>query len=481
MNRLRAFTGHSRIWLALGLALFIFSHGRWTVPICSWFAFVFLIRFHRTTSRPRLGIVALWAGISACHALMYYGSIPGKPLVFNVACLLLGTIWIIPFVIDRLLCRRLDGSASILLWPTLMVTINYFLGSYVPSPALAQIEYLSLIQIVSITGMGGLVFLIYWFAGTVNRIWESGFDWCLVKRDGSIFLGTLLLVLLYGDIRLAYAGSHGETMQVAMVNLQPNALDRLDDFEPDIVRTLFAVSRKAVAADSKVVVWSEANVNIPLDYEDDLVELGREFAKDNEVFLLMSFRTWPTLKQNENKTIGFSPDGDIVVDYLKSNPVPVLEAGMKKGDGEVAIAALDDVRTGHVICYDMDFPSFIQQAGRNDVDILFAPSSDWREVRFFHAISARFRAVENGCSLVRPTVQGLSIATDPYGRLLAYHDYYSNTPRLTMAGVPSRGTRTIYSKCGDLFSHCCIVLLLGLVAFAYLNGAAPSDINQAAG
>ena len=334
-------------------------------------------------------MLALWIGLSACHVLMYYGALSDQPIVFSVACLLLGAISVFPFVVDRLLYGRLDGYASTLLWPLLMVTINYLLGSYVPSPALSQIEYLSLIQIVSITGMGGLVFLIYWFAGTANRIWESGFDWRLAKRDGSIFLGGLMLVLLYGETRLLFASSSDETMQVAMVNLRPNALDRLGDFDPDIVTELFDVSQKAVDADSKVIAWSEANVNIPLDYEDDLIELGRDFAKDNEVFLFMSFRVWPTLSRNINKTVGFSPNGEIVVDYLKSNPVPILEAGMKKGDGEVAIATIQDVRTGHVICYDMDFPSFIQQAGKNDVDILFAPSSDWREVRFFSRDSAK--------------------------------------------------------------------------------------------
>ncbi len=169
---------------------------------------------------------------------------------------------------------------------------------------------------------------------------------------------------------------------MAMINLQRNRLDSLDNFDPKIVRELFAASKKAVSADAKVIAWSEANANIPLDYEDELVELGKEFAKENGVFLFMSFRSFSTPSLNENKTIGISPSGDIVVDYLKSNTIPFMEAHTKKGDGELATADMDDIRTGHAICYDMDFPSFIQQAGRRDVDILFAPSSDWREVRF---------------------------------------------------------------------------------------------------
>jgi apolipoprotein N-acyltransferase len=452
--------------------MFLFSHGKWTIPICSWFAFVFLIRFHRTTLRPLLALLTLWVGMSACQSFMYDGLLPVKGLLFHAVCLLVGATWVLPFIVDWLLYRRLDGFASTFLWPLLMVTINYFLAAYLPSLAHSQIEYLSLIQIVSITGMGGLVFLIYWFAATLNRIWESEFEWTLTKRDGAIFLGALLLVLVYGETRLAFANSQGETLQVAMINLQRNRLGSLDRFQPDIVRDLFAVSKKAVSADAKVIAWSEANVDIPLDYEDELVELGKEFAKDNQVFLFMSFRSFSTLSLNENKTIGISPGGDIVVDYLKSNLVPGIETQTRKGDGEVAIANINDIRTGHVICYDVDFASYIRQAGRRDVDILFVPSSDWREIRFLHATSARFRAVENGCSLVRPTVQGLSIATDPYGRMLAYHDYYSNTPRLSIVGVPSRGVRTIYALCGELFSLICIMLFFAFIGLAYLKGGA---------
>ncbi len=479
MNRFRALTCRSHLWLAIGLVLFLFSHGRWTIPICSWFALVFLIRFHRTSSRPWLAIVTLWLGMSACHAFMYDGLLPVHGLLFYAACLLFGGIWAFPFIVDRLLHHRLDGRVSTFLWPLLMVTINFFLASYLPNLAHSQIEYLSLIQIVSITGMGGLVFLIYWFAATLNRIWESGFEWTLAKREGGIILGALILAVVFGEARLAFANSQPETVQVGMINLRRNRLDSLDNFDPKIVRELFAASKKAVDAGAKVIVWSEANADIPIAYEHELVELGKAFAKENQIFLFMSFRSFSTLSMNENKTIGIAPSGDIVVDYLKSHPVLVLEAGTKKGDGEVATADINGIRTGHVICYDMDFPSFIRQAGARDVDILFAPTGDWREVRFLHAASARFRAVENGCSLVRPTIQGLSIATDPYGRMLAYHDYYSNTSRLIVVGVPSRGVRTVYAMCGDLFSIICIVLFVCLIGLAYLKGGATRGATAA--
>ena len=179
LHRIRALFCLSHLWLVLRLALFLFSHGRWTVPICSWFAFVFLIRFHRTSSRRLLAMVTLWVGMSVCYALMFEGFAPIKRLLFYAACFLIGGVWVLPFIVDWLFYRRLEGFAATLLWPSLMVTINYFLAAYLPSLAHSQVEYLSLIQIVSITGIGGLVFLIYWFAATINRIWESEFNWAL--------------------------------------------------------------------------------------------------------------------------------------------------------------------------------------------------------------------------------------------------------------------------------------------------------------
>jgi apolipoprotein N-acyltransferase len=431
---------------------------------------VFLIRYHRTSSRPLLAILALWIGIAACYEIIFGGlDVPIRGFLFHAICLMMAGVCVLPFFVDWYFYRKLRGFASTLLWPLTMVTISYFTATYVPSLAYSQVEYLSLIQIISITGIGGLVFVIYWFAATLNRIWESEFDWPSAKKEGSIFLGALLLILAYGETRLAFANSHEETLPVAMINAERNSFRNLNTFQLKDLEELFSLSRKAADAGAKVIAWAEVSAEVPFDSEDELVELGKEFAKDNRVLLLMSIRTHPKSGLNENKTIGISPRGDIVVDYLKSNLVPGIEAYTRVGDGVVATASIDDIRTGHVICYDMDFPSYLQQAGRRGVDVLFAPSSDWREIRHFHATSARFRAVENGCSLVRPAIQGLSIATDPYGRILSYQDYYSNSPRLSIVGVPASGVTTIYSRWGDLFSITCIVLFLALIGFAYLK------------
>ena len=86
----------------------------------------------------------------------------------------------------------------------------------------------------------------------------------------------------------------------------------------------------------------------------------------------------------------------------------------------VADTALGRLAT--VICYDMDFPALLRQAGQAQADLLLAPASDWAPVKFGHAQWATFRAIENGVSLVRPTREGLQIAVDHQGRVLASAD-----------------------------------------------------------
>ena len=55
---------------------------------------------------------------------------------------------------------------------------------------------------------------------------------------------------------------------------------------------------------------------------------------------------------------------------------------------------------------------------------MLVPSSDWGTVADWHAQQAPFRAVENGVAVVRATRQGVSLATDAYGRLIGYKSDY---------------------------------------------------------
>jgi apolipoprotein N-acyltransferase len=64
---------------------------------------------------------------------------------------------------------------------------------------------------------------------------------------------------------------------------------------------------------------------------------------------------------------------------------------------------------------------------------------------------------------------GLSIATDPYGRVLAAMDHFTASNRVLVAQVPNQGVSTIYSVIGDLFGWLTVIGFVGMVVWAVVR------------
>ena len=84
-----------------------------------------------------------------------------------------------------------------------------------------------------------------------------------------------------------------------------------------------------------------------------------------------------------------------------------------------------------------------------------------------------FRAIENGFSLVDQAKDGLSIAVDYEGNVLATSDYFTTNPQVMVADVPMHGVHTIYATIGDLFAW------LSMAGLAVLIGVALARRRQA--
>jgi apolipoprotein N-acyltransferase len=85
---------------------------------------------------------------------------------------------------------------------------------------------------------------------------------------------------------------------------------------------------------------------------------------------------------------------------------------------------------------------------------------------------ATFRAIENGVSLVRPALSGLSTAVDAQGRILAQVDAFTTDAPTLVAMVATHGAPTLYARIGDSFAYLCIVGLLWLIALVILRRGA---------
>jgi apolipoprotein N-acyltransferase len=119
-----------------------------------------------------------------------------------------------------------------------------------------------------------------------------------------------------------------------------------------------------------------------------------------------------------------------------------------------------------VICFDLDYPGTVRQAGQAGADLLLAPSDDWPAIDPAHSQKAVFRAIENGVALVRQTSQGLSLAVDAEGRVLAAADYFRTDQQVLVAYVPTHGVPTLYAMVGDGFAWLCVGALVVLSGMA---------------
>jgi apolipoprotein N-acyltransferase len=201
-----------------------------------------------------------------------------------------------------------------------------------------------------------------------------------------------------------------------------------------------------------------------------LIEDGRDFARREKIYLGMAIGSIPDgypEKLVENKIILIDSAGEIIVEYIKSKPAP--GEGCISGSGKIPVVETPYGRIATAICFDMDFPNLINQAGKSDADLMIIPSNDWREIVPLHTHMAVFRAIENGFSMIRGTGHGLSIAVDCQGRELARLNWFNSDDQVMIADVPTSGITTVFSKIGQFFSWFCLVGLIAVIGWVLFH------------
>jgi apolipoprotein N-acyltransferase len=135
----------------------------------------------------------------------------------------------------------------------------------------------------------------------------------------------------------------------------------------------------------------------------------------------------------------------------------------EKGEEVIQTADTPYGRIGVTICKDMNFPSYIRQAGEKDVDIMLGPSYDFPKSE---GPSYTARAIENGFSFIRPVYNGVSFAEDYNGNILNEMDSEETDTGIMYTDVPVEGVDTIYTTIGDSFAWSCILGSIGYGVFA---------------
>jgi apolipoprotein N-acyltransferase len=477
----------------------MFSNGRFPIASCVWLGSVFMLHFTRG-GRGGVRLLLAYVGLSFAFGFQFYGMTPFGGVGYWIFSAAFGLTLALPYIADRYLGPRWHGLRRSLVFPLALVVSEYA-ASFNPfgtwgSIAYSQYEHLPLLQLVSVTGLYGLTFLIGWFSSVAQSLWQAGLDVNKARNECFAFALCLTAVVLYGEGRLTIFPPSAPTIRVASItrpdeNLFPyppsaNLNRRVMMGEPltdaetaqlhqrsnAIANFLFARADTEAQAGAKLVTFGEFNFPVLLQYEPDLIQQAAEVAQRRGIYIGVPMAVFnighkPSL---DDKLVMIEPSGHIAWEYRKSEIPPGLEVAiLTPSAGQLPFVDAPSGRLGAAIAFDMDFPSFLVQAGRKHVDLMVVPENEYPQIDPIHSRMALYRALENGFNLLLHASQSLSLACDYQGRVLGLMDHYHASDRVLVAELPTRGVTTIYSRCGYLFPWVCIVGICGVLASAILR------------
>ncbi len=501
----RTATSPGRPWtlLLVGAALLLLSNGRYLIAPAAWVALVPWLLFVDRTAAGR-GLPVAFAVWLAVFLVAWRGIVPAPGPLYLAITGAYAVVYFTPVVLHRVLARRLGPIAATLVFPFGWVGIEMVFERWItPYGSWFSIAYSQtagpLLQVAALAGTAGISFLIAWLASAL-AVAAARRPGPTRRRAGGLVVWTavIVLVLAWGELRLARAGSGPPLVRTATIlpdarrlgalreEMAPIRLDR--PVEADVLDgvarlserlndDLFERSLREARAGARIVAWSETAGRVLASREEAFLSRGRALAAEQGVSLLLAYGVWqpgasPPLR---NQVAAIGPDGRVAWAYEKSHPIVGPESPfVAAGDGRIRALAVGPIRVAAVICHDLDFPALLRQAAAVRADLVVAPSDDWPVIADIHARMARLRAIESGFSLLRPTRGGRTLAVDAWGRLHASVDYPHDA---VVASLPVGRVDTVYAAAGDWLGWTSLAGLLGL-ALAALSRRARSRASR---
>ena len=94
----------SYLWLAIGAILLVFLNGRWIIPLATWLAPVFLMRFLRK-QKPARGLALVALTNILVFTISWQGMIPVPGVFYYLVVAGIGLIYTFPFLADRFIAH----------------------------------------------------------------------------------------------------------------------------------------------------------------------------------------------------------------------------------------------------------------------------------------------------------------------------------------------------------------------------------------
>ena len=374
--------------------------------------------------------------------------------------------------------RRGSLFLASLAFPVYWVAYEYLTAMASPHStwgnlAYTQMNCLPVIQIAAITGLWGISFIVFLFAGAAATLLSgAGGRW--QRRAVAVGVGFVVCaVFVFGKWRLQ-SNPPAQSVAVTLIakdvpmsvylGSEEQALRLLGEYAAEIPR-ITPAGTQAVVLPEKIGRISET----ALAAVDSLY--SSTAAETRAAIVLGLVRKMPSGAFNSSRL--YSADGKLEANYDKHHLLPGVEPE-KPGDKRVVLDEPSG-RWGLQICKDMDFPKLSREYAAEGANLLLVPAWDFNLDRWLHARMAVLRAVENGFALARSARNGLLTLSDNRGRILAESETAPDRFVSITGKVNVSREQTFYARTGDWFAWLCVAVFVSLLAFQLLT---PSQAGE---
>lgn len=458
----------------LSTTIYFSSTGVNNLYLLTWFAPIPLILYVLKTSSVYIagfaGVIVYFVGFSS--SLIAYSNtiIPISMLIFSNMFNAIG------FTIILLIFRHMARTREHWVWSYVFAsgwTVYEFItslhspGGTFGSIAYSQVSNLPIIQIASVTGIWGIVFILNLIPASIALGWHYRSNKNLCYKAISVPIGILVLILMFGFYRLN-SPLQGPSIKVGMAAINMN-LEQLRWHS--LTQEVSKVDRYIVCIDelsrlgAEIVLLPEKIVTINLNEQADLLQRFADAAQEHNIYIVAGVSV-----QDEanlyNSAYLFSPNGERVQQYDKQHLLPFSEGRYTPGK-ELSIRKVEDKGIwGMAICKDMDFEQPSRGYAQQGINLLLVPALDFKTDEWLHAQIAIMQGVEGNFAVARAAQWGLLTLSSNKGDITAITSTETSSDDILLIGKLQLGQgQSLYGRWGNWFGYFSGALFILLMVF----------------
>jgi apolipoprotein N-acyltransferase len=342
----------------------------------------------------------------------------------------------------------------------------------------------TLIQIASLAGVWALSFALIFVNATIALVLVNGFNHRAARFNGALVLLMLVGISAFGLVRLGGAQSAGQ-VKVALVQHgqpEPNELVFLnatnEPIRPALARKDFVtaghwyldqlqgLTAEAAAQHPDLIIWPEGMLGLDPTQHPEIEARIKQIAQAAKAYLVVPYASPDRAADPHLNMLSlYGPDGARIGAYQKQH-ITYNATTTAKGEAvyphfPVSTPGLPEkLRLATMICFDADFMDTTANLVKNGAQLIAAPSDDFNwAIGWRHFMHIPIQAVQHGVAIAKTDNGWVSLAADPWGRVVAQTDHWQTSRRILNVELPVLAeSGTFFTQHGDWFVYLCMGL-----------------------